>query len=55
MRYLCDGHSHKKIAEIMGLKYTGIKSHMQLILKKLDVPNSIDAVLKIKELKILDG
>jgi len=54
IKHLCDGHSYKEIAEIMGLKYTGIKSHMQLICKKLDVPDSVGAVLRIKELGFLD-
>jgi LuxR family maltose regulon positive regulatory protein len=54
MKHLCDGHSYKGIAEIMGLKYTGIKSHMQLICRKLDVSDSVAAVLKIKELGILE-
>ncbi|MDR0306902.1 MAG: LuxR C-terminal-related transcriptional regulator [Chitinispirillales bacterium] len=54
MRHLCGGHSYREIASLMGLKYTGIKSHMQLICKKLDVPDSIEAVMKIRKLKILE-
>lgn len=54
MRYLCDGLTQKGIAEEMGLKPSAIKSHMILIYKKLDVSNSVDAMIKIRELGILD-
>jgi LuxR family maltose regulon positive regulatory protein len=54
MKHLCDGCNYREIAENMGLKYTGVKSHMQLICKKLDVPDSVNAVLKIKETGLLD-
>jgi DNA-binding CsgD family transcriptional regulator len=37
MRLLCAGLSQQAIAGQLGLKVTGVKSHLQLIYKKLDV------------------
>jgi len=54
MRLMCEGYSRNEIAENMGLKPNGVKSHTELIYRKLDVLNYLDAVLKIKELKILE-
>ena len=51
---LCDGCSRNEIAENMGLKPYTIKSHIELIYRKLDVSNSVGAILKIMELGILD-
>jgi LuxR family maltose regulon positive regulatory protein len=53
MRLLCEGQSQQAAADKLGLKVTGIKSHLQLIYKKLDVSNGVDAVMKIKELGLL--
>jgi LuxR family maltose regulon positive regulatory protein len=50
MRLLCEGNSRNEIASKMNLKPYTVKSHLELIYKKLDVANSVDAVLKIKEL-----
>jgi len=54
MHLMCDGLSRKEIAEKMGLNPSGAKSHITLIYKKLDVSNNLEAVLKIKELGILN-
>jgi len=54
MRLMCAGHSRHEIAKKMGLKPNGVKSHTTLIYNKLSVSNSIEAVLKIKELGLLD-
>jgi LuxR family maltose regulon positive regulatory protein len=54
MKHLCDGLTHKEIGIQMGLKYSAIKSHMILIYKKLDVSNGVDAVIKIREMNVLD-
>ncbi|MCL1807082.1 MAG: LuxR C-terminal-related transcriptional regulator [Oscillospiraceae bacterium] len=54
MRLLCEGLSQQAIACRLGLKVTGVKSHLQLIYRKLDVPVGIDAVMKIRELGLLD-
>jgi LuxR family maltose regulon positive regulatory protein len=53
MRLMCEGYSRNDIAMEMGLKPNGVKSHTTLIYKKLDVSNSVDAVLKIKTLSLL--
>ena len=54
MRLMCEGYSRNEIAKRMELKPNGVISHTTLIYKKLDVSSSIDAVLKIKELGLLD-
>jgi LuxR family maltose regulon positive regulatory protein len=54
MRLMCEGYNRNEIAAKIGLKPNGVKSHTELIYKKLDVLNSLEAVLKIKELSILD-
>ncbi|MDR0310516.1 MAG: hypothetical protein LBJ21_02905 [Acidobacteriota bacterium] len=38
----------------MNLKPSAIKSHMILIYKKLDVSNGVDAMIKIRELNVLN-
>jgi len=53
MRLMCEGCSRNEIAEKMSLKPNGVKSHIELIYKKLDVLNNLDAILKIKELNLL--
>ena len=54
MRLLCDGLSRNEIAGRMGITLYGVKSHMKLIYKKLDVPGGIEAVIKIKELGLFN-
>jgi len=53
MSLMCEGCSRNEIAERMGLKPNGVVSHTTLIYRKLDVSNSVEAILKIKELGIL--
>ena len=54
MRLMCEGNIRKGIAEKMGLTPSGVKTHMELIYKKLDVMNNEEAIMKIKELGVLD-
>ena len=54
MQLMCDGYSRNEIVEKMGLKSSGVKSHIELIYRKLDVPNIVEAILKIKELDLLN-
>jgi LuxR family maltose regulon positive regulatory protein len=54
MRFLCDGLTHKEMAEKIGLAPSTIKSHMNLIFKKLDVSNGVDAIMKVQEQNLLD-
>jgi LuxR family maltose regulon positive regulatory protein len=53
MRLLCDGHSRNEIADKIDITPYGVKSHLKLIYKKLDVPGRVEAVMKIKELGLL--
>ncbi|MCL2108447.1 MAG: LuxR C-terminal-related transcriptional regulator [Oscillospiraceae bacterium] len=53
MRLMCEGCSRNKIAEQMGLKPNSVKTHTELIYRKLDVSSSVEAILKIKELGVL--
>ena len=55
MRLLCDGLSRNEIAGRIGITPYGVKSHLKLVYKKLDVPGGVEAVMKIKELGLLDG
>lgn len=54
MLLLADGKSYREIAEDMGIKFSTVRSHMELIYKKLDVPNEAEAIRRIKELQPLD-
>ncbi|MCL2082042.1 MAG: LuxR C-terminal-related transcriptional regulator [Oscillospiraceae bacterium] len=54
MRLMCQGLGRREIADKMGLKPYGVKSHMELIYKKLDVPNGTEAVIKINELGLVE-
>jgi LuxR family maltose regulon positive regulatory protein len=53
MEMLCRGLSRSEIAESMNISVYGVRSHLKLIYKKLDVPNGIEAIMKIKELELL--
>jgi len=50
MRLVCDGYDRNGIAESLGLKPTSVKSHLEVIYRKLDVSNRVEAAIKIKEL-----
>ncbi len=54
MRWLAAGLTQKEIAEKTGLKPSTIKTHMNLIYKKLDVSSAVNAIIRIRELKILE-
>jgi len=51
---LYEGKKHREIASILGIKLSSLRSHIELIYKKLEVSNVEDAVTRIKALKILD-
>ena len=53
MHWMCEGYNRNEIAIKMGLTPNGVKSHTTLIYKKLNAPNNVEAVLKIKELGLL--
>jgi LuxR family maltose regulon positive regulatory protein len=52
-RLLCSGHNRNEIAKKMEITPYGVKSHLKLIYKKLDVPGGAEAVMKINELGLL--
>ena len=54
MQLMCKGHSKKEIADKMGLKPSGVKTHTDLIYNKLGVGNNVDAIMKINELGVLN-
>ena len=54
MALMCEGLSRNEIAGRMDLKPNSVKTHVELIYRKLDVSSNIDAVLKIKELGVLN-
>lgn len=54
MRLLCQGHSYRQIAEELGIKFTTVRSHIELIYRKLDVSGEKEAVLKILEMGLID-
>jgi DNA-binding NarL/FixJ family response regulator len=53
IQLLCEGHNRKMIAQRMNISEYGVKAHLKLIYKKLDVSTSVDAVVKIKELNLV--
>ena len=54
MRLLCEGYSRNEIAAKIGLKPNGVKSHTNLIYRKLKVSNNVQAVLKIRQIGFFD-
>ncbi len=54
MKLLCEGLSHRKIGETLGIQFSTVRSHVELIYKKLDVPGAKEAILKICELNLLE-
>jgi len=54
MCFLNEGLTQNEMASKLKLKPSTIKSHMILIYKKLDVSNQTEAVIKMRELHILD-
>jgi LuxR family maltose regulon positive regulatory protein len=54
MGLLCDGKSFREITKTLGIALPTLKSHINLIYKKLDVVRKEDAVSRILELQLLD-
>ena len=55
MKLLSNGYSYRQIAEEMDIKFSTVRSHIELIYKKLDVPNENEAIMKIRDLNLFDG
>lgn len=54
MRLMCEGYSYRKIGEELGIRFSTVRSHIELIYRKLDVSDMKEAILKIRKLHILD-
>lgn len=51
---LSKGYKAAQIAELTGLKLTTVKTHIYIAYEKLDVSKAMDAVIKAKELGIIE-
>ena len=51
---MCKGYSYRKIAEELGIQFSTVRSHIELIYRKLDVSSMKEAITKIHQLHILD-
>ena len=54
LKFLSGGYTNAMIVAETGLKITTIKTHTALAYQKLEVNNAVDAVLKARELRLLD-
>lgn len=53
-RLMCEGYSYRKIAEEMGIRYSTVRSHIELIYRKLDVSSMDEAIRKIHKMHLLE-
>lgn len=53
-KLMCEGYSYRKIGEKLGIKFSTVRSHIELIYRKLDVSEMREAILKIRRLEILE-
>lgn len=51
---MCDGYSYRKIAQELGVQFSTVRSHIELIYRKLDVSSMDEAILKIRRLRLLE-
>ena len=54
LNLLYDGKTQKEITKILGIKQSTLRSHLNSIYNKLDVANTLDAVKKINDMKLLE-
>jgi len=54
MNLLCQGKSYRETAEALGIKYSTLRSHIELIYKKLEAVNMEDAIKRINAMKLLE-
>lgn len=54
MQLMCEGYSYQMIGDALEIKFSTVRSHIELIYRKLDVSNMKDAILKIHKLHILE-
>lgn len=53
-RLMCRGYSYRKIAEEMNIQFSTVRSHIELIYRKLEVSSMEEAIRKLHELHILE-
>lgn len=53
-KLMCEGYSYRKIAEELDIKFSTVRSHIELIYRKLDVSSMDEAIHKLKLLHILE-
>lgn len=53
-KLMCEGYSYRKIAEEMGIQFSTVRSHIELIYRKLEVAGMEEAILKIRRDHMLD-
>lgn len=53
-KLMCEGYSYRKIAEELGIRFSTVRSHIELIYRKLDVGGMDEAILKIRQLHLLE-
>lgn len=53
-KLMCEGYSYRKIADEMGIRFSTVRSHIELIYRKLDVSSMEEAVRKIRQFHILE-
>lgn len=54
-KLMCDGYSYRKIADELGIRFSTVRSHIELIYRKLDASGMDEAIRKIRQLHLLDG
>jgi len=54
MYLICQGKTRKEISEVLGIKQSTIRSHLESIYSKLKVTNVTDAVKSINKMKLLE-
>lgn len=53
-KLICEGYSYRKIGDELGIQFSTVRSHIELIYRKLDVSDMKEAILKIKQLHLLE-
>lgn len=51
---MCRGYSYRKIAEELGIQFSTVRSHIELIYRKLDVSTMDEAIKKMRRLHITE-
>lgn len=54
-KLMCEGYSYRKIADELGIRFSTVRSHIELIYRKLDASGMDEAIRKIRQLHLLDG